>query len=330
MLKHTALLAMTGLLLTSCGGGGDAPSGAPTPTPVPTPLPTPVPTPLPEPSPLLKLGAENRFAAPAVAVYAPISALYVSGDLVKLPSKAAAPAARALLRSKQAMQKRAAASAEPAVEVEVEKCAVSGEIVIEYRGDVATVWFKACRETQAIEGGGTAQTEQTGWARYSWIDAVGYDEAYVLEEQTTFAVDAGPMFSYVEKVQTRARLFQKGERLKIEDMDFTREDRGSWAGVAYDYIEAAQRLRFEIDPLGGAILQGRVGGWGTHFTGGPMLNGMLDVATAQPLFFDADDFPVAGEMLLKGAVGTSARVALTPSGYRLRLNQEPEVSLPWE
>jgi hypothetical protein len=269
-----------------------------------------------------------------VALYAPLSALYVSGDLVKLPTLPARPAARALAQSKTELHRQSraalAASAVPEVEVEVERCAVSGEIVTEYHGDVATVWFKACRESQPIAGGGVAQTEQTGWARYTWFDDANYDEAYVLEEQTTFTVQAGPRFNYVEKVQVRGRLFQKGKQLKVEDMDFTREDRGVWAGVTYDYIEAAQRIRFELDPVIGAVLHGRVGGWGTHFTGTPMINGMLDASTVQPLFFDANDAPVAGEMLIKGAANTSARVNLSPSSFRLRLNQEPEVTMKWE
>lgn len=314
-LSHTTTgtLVLATLLLSACGGGDDSTSSAP------------------EPS-LLTLDEESQYAAASVAFMTPMQVLSVSGDFVKLPQSeavASAKARQAKAMVKAAKQAKTATASAASTEVvrEVEACGAGGEMVIETEGSVVTAWFKACRETQTVDGV-AFNMQQDGWARYTILPSTEFEEAYAIEEDSVFKVKGGDT-DYAEHLQARMRYFQQDQRLRLEDVDYTLSDKGSYLGQSYDYTTAAQKLTFTSDPQAGATFSGRVGGWGTYYNGDPMMNHMLEVASVTPLFFNEDDIPNRGSVAIKGANSTMAFVELRSNGYTLQLNGKPSLDIRW-
>lgn len=317
-LSHTATgsVLFATLLLSACGGGD---GGANTPTSA-------------EPS-LVSLDEESQYAAAAVAILMPMQVLSVSGDFVQLPqgqtvASVTAKRAMAAVRSSQSTMGVGDTSTE--LERDVEACGAGGEVVIETQGSVATVWYQACREVQTAENGTVFNTEQNGWARYTALSSNAFDEAYAIEEDTTFSVTGDSATTYVEHLQARMRYFQQDQRLRLEDVDYTFTDQGTYEGLSYNYTQAAQKLAFTSDPQTGVTFAGRVGGWGRYFNGDEMMNGLLDVASAVALFFDDEGIPNTGTVAVNGARGTTAFVEMRSKGYKLQLNGTPSLDIAWQ
>lgn len=304
----TATLVLATLLLSACGGGDTGTESEST-------------------SSLLTLDEESQYAAQAVSVMTPMLVLSASGDFVKLPQSEAVSSAKA--RQAKAMVKAAkqAKTASAKVVREVEACGAGGEVVIETEGSVVTAWFKACRETETVDGV-AFNTEQDGWARYTILPSTEFEEAYAIEEDSVFKIKGGDT-DYAEHLQARMRYFQEGQRLRLEDVDYTLTDKGSYLGQSYDYTTAARKLTFTSDPQAGVTFSGRVGGWGTFYNGEPMMNGQLEVASVVPMFFDQDDFPNRGSVRVKGGHSTTALVQIHSEGYRLELNGQPSLDIRW-
>lgn len=304
------------LLLGACGGGD---SGTPTPSSS-------------APS-LVSLNDESQYAAAAVAILMPMQVLSVSGDFVQLPQEqtvASVTAKRAMAAVRSSQPTMGMVDTGTELERDVEACGAGGEVVIETQGDAATVWYKGCREVQTGADGTVFNTEQNGWARYTALSSETFDEAYAIEEDTTFRVTGDSATTYVEHLQTRMRYFQQDQRLRLEDVDYTFTDQGTYGGQAYNYTQAAQKLAFTSDPQTGVTFAGRVGGWGRYFNGDEMMNGLLDVASAAALFFDDQGIPKAGTVAVNGAGGTKALVEMRSKGYSLQLNGTPSLDIVWQ
>lgn len=313
-LSHTATgtILLATLVLSACGGGDTSTASTPS---------------------LVTLEENNQYAAAAVALLTPMEVLNVSGDFVDLPqseSVASAKARQAMTKARAAKQAKTTSAASSEIVREVEACGAGGEVVIETEDNVVTVWSKACQETDRMNGM-AIRTEESGWVRYTILPSTEFEEAYKIEEDTVFKVKGGVSSGtdYVEHLQTRMHYFQQGERLRLEDVDYTRTDKGTYLGQSYDYTQAAQKLTYTSDPKTGAMFSGRIGGWGTYYNGDAMMNGLLEVASVVPLFFDQDDIPNAGRVAVKGGNSTHALVDIRSRGYKVQLNGKPSLDNTW-
>lgn len=317
-LSHTATgtVLLATFVLSACGGG-DTSTASPTPS-------TPA---------LVALEEKNQYAAAAVALLTPIEVLSVSGDFVGLPqsqSVASEKARQAMSKTRAAKQAKMASATSTEIVREVEACEAGGEVVIETEDSVVTAWSNACRETAKMDGM-AIHTEENGWVRYTLLPNTKFEEAYTIEEDTVFKVKGGVSSGtdYAEHLQTRMHYFQQGERLRLEDVDYTLTDKGTYLGQSYSYTQAAQKLAYTSDPKAGVMFSGRVGGWGTYYNGDTMMNGLLEVASVVPLFFDRDGIPNAGRVAVKGSNSTHALVDIRSRGYKVQLNGKPTLDNTW-
>lgn len=275
-------------------------------------------------SALLEITTQNKSYAAVAGIMAPVIAASVSGEVDELPVAQSRRVAAAAKRS----QARLLASKTSDVGLsETYACGISGDMTYTLSVDetVETYVFSQCKE-QEDDGDYTLDYTIDGWERYTNRTVDGYDQAYLYEESTTYDTSDSDGNQYTENYQNSMTFATNGDgNYLITGADYTYHDKGSWYGITYDYTLAGQGVHITIDLTAGLSMTGRIGAWGTYYTGEATMGGMLDIATNEPVFFANDDdygtyAPNGGKLRVNGKNGSYVDVELVSNGLWMALN----------
>lgn len=275
-------------------------------------------------SALLEITGQNKTYAATAGLMAPVVAAYVSGDIVELPvvqNRGEAKRVQAQLRSSEKTDTETS---------ETYDCGVRGSFTYtySYTEDIETYVYNDCMEHEAWEDGYEDDYTINGWERYTYQDVAGYEDAYVYEDSTTYETTDNDGNHYVETYQSRMTCATNGNGdYLIKDADYTSQDKGTWYGLTYDYTLAGQKVSVTVDPVNGLTMAGRIGAWGTYYTGEMTMNGMLDMITSEPVFFAENNeygayAPNSGKIRMTGNNSSHIDVNMISSGFWMALNDE--------